>query len=360
VYITHITLKNFRCFEALDLEINSPVVVIEGPNGSGKSSLLEALYYACYLKSFRTHRAGDVARHGDNSSFFLKLQGLLASGDTYSLQVGFEEGVKRVKVNEAVIQSYKELMDYYRVVAISEHDLSIIQGEPEERRAFINQLTLLLDASTADLLREHKHIVAQREQLLLQGTSLESDHLALWTKQLWESSQLLVERRKQGLLLLQKKMEQLAGELGIELPPIKLEYRQKGGDYESFATFWSALRANTLMREIQQRRTLFGAHLDDISIEFGGKNARLYASRGQQKLILLLLKSAVIKVLMANEDRAERTILFLLDDFVTDLDKRAMEATIKMVESLGCGLIFTCPLAGLIQIKRAHQIITLR
>jgi len=357
VRITHLTLRNFRCFESLELAIDKPLLVIEGANGSGKSSVAEALYYGCYLKSFRTHRAGDVVRHGDDTAFFLKIHGVLADGDTYTIQVGFEQGVKKIKVNDAVITTYKELMDYYKVVLVSEYDLGIIQDGPDERRYFINQLCVLQDPSIAEKLRLNKHLVSQRSQLLLSG-QCHDDHFVTWTQQLWDNSKEIVQNRLTGLALLQKEIDFLVGNLGLEIPPITLSYKQKGGDFADFNSFWAAYSTTTFEQEQSQRRTLFGCHLDDITINFGNKNARLYASRGQQKLIVLLLKCAMIKVVRQHSGQL-RTILFILDDFVTDLDIKVMHAALSMVQSLECGIIITCPLVDIVQFTGPFQLIKL-
>jgi len=357
VRITHLTLYNFRCFNELNLSFEEPLIIVEGANGSGKSSIAEALYYACYLKSFRTHRIGDMALQGGNDSFFLRLHGQLPEGDSYTIQVGFERGEKLVKVNDVPVTTYKEVMDYYKVVLISEYDLRIIQEGPEERRAFINQLCVLQDPLMAELLRANKQILNQRLPFLLRGET-RSDHFMHWSRQLWENSTQLVAVRKSSLTLLEEEVQGLANSLGITLPLIKLTYKQKGGNYESFEEFWRAYQNTLLPQEEQQRRTLFGSHLDDITISFGGRDARLYASRGQQKLLVLLLKAAIVRVLQRLGGDV-RTILFILDDFVTDLDVTVMAATLDMLQRLGCSVLVTCPLKGFVRLSAAAQVVTL-
>jgi len=361
--LTRLVLHNFRCFASLDLAFTHPFIVIEGGNGVGKSSIVEALYFACYLKSFRTHRTQDIARCGDEQSFFLKVHGHQELGEEYTIQAGVDGNEKRIKVNEAAATTYREFLQYYRCIAVSEHDLGIVQGGPEERRAFINQVCLLRNPDFAELLRTHKHIIAQRTQVLQLPASSESDdHLRLWTQQLWENTKLCIEQRQEALATIEKAVADLIQTLPIPVPAITLEYKAKHilpEHLASFDTFWTWYRARHVDQERLQRRTLFGSHLDDIQIGFDGRNARLYASRGQQKLLVLLLKCAAVKLLMANEDAPGRTIMLALDDFITDLDKRVMAAIIEMIQSLGCQILITCPLEQVVTFSKPFQRIQL-
>ncbi len=355
--LTHLTLHNFRCFSRLDLNFDQTLIVLEGPNGTGKSSIGEALYYACYLRSFRTHKAEDIALH-ETGYFFIELGGITEDGDAYTIHVGVEEGIKKIKVNHTLIHTYKELMDSYQVVMVSEHDMRLIQEGPDERRAWINQLCILKDPSVVDMLRLHKHIVAQRTQLLMtqQGAT---DHYVLWSGQLWENSVAIRAARQASLVLLEREVAELIAQYHVEMPPITFTYKARGGQGEQFDLFWAEYQKTTLYSEIAQRRTLFGAHLDDIIINWGGQNARLYASRGQQKLILLLIKCAMVRVLKRSERGLQPTLMFILDDFITDLDQEVATAIIRVIQSLGCNVLITCPLKNAVVIPGPHQRITL-
>ena len=357
--ITHLSLRNVRCFTSFDLTIENRVLVIEGPNGSGKSTIAEALYYACYLKSFRTHRVADLVRHGDESTFFVKIHGVSELGDPYTIQIGFEDGIKKIKVNDAGIGTYKELMDYYQVVALSEHDLRIIQEGPEERRLFINQFCILQDQKLIESLALHKHVATQRSYLLMNHHG-SGDECKVWSEQLWTTTETIRKARIAGLALLEKEVALLAIEFSLEIPAITFSYKAKGGGQATFDSFWQTHCQSTLQTEIAQRRTLFGAHLDDIIIEWASQNARLYASRGQQKLIVLLIKCAMIRLLarQAHEQGLQRTLVFILDDFITDLDQRVSTAALLMAQSLGCMLVVTCPLQSMVTFPERFQLLT--
>ncbi len=69
--ITSITLRNYRVFESLDLELPPGLVGIYGPNGAGKSSLLESITWALYGRA-RTAK-GDIRTAGSTGECVVEI-----------------------------------------------------------------------------------------------------------------------------------------------------------------------------------------------------------------------------------------------------------------------------------------------
>ena len=99
----------------------------------------------------------------------------------------------------------------------------------------------------------------------------------------------------------------------------------------------------TLKKLFQQERalnrTLFGSHVDDIQFYFYDKKARNFASRGQQKLFVLLIKVAQINMMQGFTG----VLLFLLDDFISDFDNHYISQATKMIDGLSCKKIISYP-----------------
>jgi predicted ATP-binding protein involved in virulence len=55
MHIKHITVKNFRCFEHLEFDLNPDINIFVGNNGSGKSAVLDAIAAAMYYYIFAVH-----------------------------------------------------------------------------------------------------------------------------------------------------------------------------------------------------------------------------------------------------------------------------------------------------------------
>lgn len=338
MYIKQIQLKNFRCFDELTLNFDNPLVLISGLNGAGKTSLLEALHYAGYLKSFRASTPRDLLRFGAQE-FFIKtiFEPSQAEQAQHELQVGFSAKKRLVKLNQKAISSFKELMDHYRIVTITEDDVELIKGGPEQRRAFVDQALVVLDAQFLPTLKQFKQILDNRNALLHRGSPSQTSY-DLWTEQLWHASVAIVACRQKLLGQLQQEMDKLLSTHFKGEFSITLQYQAKNNKAATIEQFMAELMP-LQAQEVRFGRSLFGAHLDDIGIQFQDKQSRAYASRGQQKLTVILLKLASWQIITACRGPAA----LLLDDFMTDFDDRRLGIITPVLASLPTQLIFTSP-----------------
>ncbi len=337
--INQVHLKHFRCFSEETVDLGKPLILIEGQNGSGKTSFLEALYYACYLHSFRASATKEMIQEGNNS-FFLRLAiAHQEFGETITdeLQVGFSREKRIVKINQKTVASHKELIGLYRVMSITEDDISLITGSPQLRRTFIDQSIALIDGSYTDQLKHFKQIIEQRNALL-ERRSYSQDMYQILTAQLWAATVQIQERRKQLLVELQDQVNTLVVDyLGTERM-LGLQYQPKRLPTDSVSSF---LDTHSELPSQEQRygRSLFGAHLDDIEVVFYERKSKIFASRGQQKLLVVLLKIAQLQLLISRFPGA----VLLLDDFMTDFDQERLGRLLAMLNSMDVQLIFTSP-----------------
>jgi DNA repair protein SbcC/Rad50 len=64
VRVAEISLRNYRVFEELDLELPARVIGVFGENGAGKSSLMESIAFACYGVDAARTKKHDIRTHG--------------------------------------------------------------------------------------------------------------------------------------------------------------------------------------------------------------------------------------------------------------------------------------------------------
>ena len=327
-----VQLKNFRCFEFIELNFNEPLILIHGKNGSGKTSLLEALHYLCYLRSFRTHIPRDLTRFGSNG-FFIK-----ATFNDQEIKVGCVGSKRHIKINQKAISSYQELRQSYRMVTVTEDDIGLVKAGPDKRRTFLDHALLLHKPKLLVLFRAYKSVLENRNALL-QNPSSTYDELEIWTKTLWEKTKAIQQERSAYLAHLQTTLDTHV-QTQWEGRTLSLLYRPRKIKADTpWSTFLQEWKDGFLKDERFYRRSLFGAHLDDIAIIFNEKNARLYSSRGQQKLIVLLIKIAQVELLM----KEQGSTTFLIDDFMTDFDDVIMDKLITLFLELNTQLLFTTP-----------------
>lgn len=186
--------------------------------------------------------------------------------------------------------------------------------------------------------RRYKQVLENRNALLYRGGFTQESY-QLWTEQLWQETIVIQNYRKQLLKSLEDKTNyMLKTTFGEGLTLIFTYHAKRSEEAQSFDTF---LRHNSDLQNAESimRRSLFGAHLEDFSIEFCHKNSRSFASRGQQKLIIMLIKIAQIQDITTKHGQ----VLFLLDDFMTDFDYYRGELLVSLMLALECQLIFTSP-----------------
>jgi DNA replication and repair protein RecF len=340
VHIQQLYIKNFRCFNNFSLDFTNKLALITGSNGSGKSSILEALHYGCYLRSFRTHIPRELIGF-DQENFFIKIQIKEMVNDhdfNHELQIGFSKKKRVIKIDQNTVTSYKELSRLYRVITLTEDDLTLIKGSPEVRRLFLDQAISLEFPEFLSHLRRYKQILENRNALLQRGGYTQESY-ALWTHQLWQQSIILQEHRRMVLKNLELKTNAMLQDWFSQELTLAFDYQTKKIIHDQpFDDFWNEIGPLKTM-ESAFKRSLFGAHLDDFSIQFCSKTSRSFASRGQQKLIVMLIKIAQIQEIIAKNG----STLFLLDDFMTDFDQQKGALLLSRMLDLKSQLIFTCP-----------------
>ena len=330
--IQRLTVKNFRCFKNISLNFEAPAILMLGKNGSGKTSIMEALHYLCYLKSFRTSSSKDLINF-EQDSFFLKVE----FDDRDPVQAGFSGKQRQVKISNKIVSSYKELLEHFCIIILIEEDLLLISGPPEMRRSLIDQQVLLHDPTCIKLYSDYKKILGNRNSLI-KGNSISDENYKLWTNRLLMVGNEIKELRKKQLKVLEENISVLT-ERFFSDQTINFSYTEKLGNFRNCKELLLA-KPDLLAQERKLYRSLIGPHLDDFAIKLNNQNAKAFASRGQKKIIALLIKTAQANYF----SQSKKSLLFLLDDFLTDLDENKIKISTKMLQTLNCQLVFSCPL----------------
>jgi DNA replication and repair protein RecF len=105
-----------------------------------------------------------------------------------------------------------------------------------------------------------------------------------------------------------------------------------------------ALRAR-LPRDRERGYTSVGPHADDLALAIGTHPARLYASQGQSRALVLAFKIGEIENLRAAQGRAP---LLLLDDVSSELDPQRNAFLLRYLAGLRGQVLLTTTDAALV------------
>ena len=340
--VTSVEYKNYRNLEDGFLVPCDGVNVIYGDNAQGKTNLIEALWLFCGGHSFRTSKDSEVIKW---NSDFARLD-LNFFGQERNQKASIIIGSKRklVSINGVEKKSSSALIEKFCAVVFSPENLSLIKRGPGERRNFIDSAICREKLKNAVMLSKYNRLIAQRNALLkdvLRNPALEST-LDIWDDQIIMSGARLLKQRLEFVNMITQKAAVYHSGISKNKEELELKYISSvGAEYsdsveeieEKMRSKYSANRQN----EIACGVTLAGPHRDDVEVIINGKNAKSFASQGQQRSAVLSLKLAEAAVL--REKMGEEPVI-LLDDVLSELDNSRQDYLLNELE--GCQVFITC------------------
>lgn len=331
--ITRLELADFRNYERLTLEPSSGLTIVVGPNAVGKTNIIEAIQLVTAARSFRRPEPSELVRWGASCARV----SMRAEGGPRLLEIQLDvddRGHRSYLVNGQPRRRHSEVAGLLPSVVFTPDDLGMVKGPAERRRASIDDLGEQLSSTYGALRRDYGRAVRQRNTLLKEGVG--GEPAAVWDEQVAALGARFVVHRT-GLL--ERLMEQASSRYAEMAGGETLGYRYEDrcglgtcGSMEVEAVA-ASIRDEMRRRGPDERRrmvTLAGPHRDDIVIEIGGKDARAYASQGQQRTAALAWKLAEVAVV---EDVLRRKPVLLLDDVMSELDAERRTALSEVVSS---------------------------
>lgn len=320
--IKEIEIENYRNIAHARIEPDEGLNVFYGDNGQGKTNLLEAISLFAFGRSFRGVRDSELIRIGSGGGARLRLAVESPNG-LRKLEIGYTaDGRRSCRKNGIGVRSLSEFVGNFRAVLFATPQLGLVRDAPAVRRAFLDVAISQLKPVYLAALVRYKRLLMQRNRLLKQlhddgadspraGDAL-YDTLDLWTLQFAAESAYISSVRynylKSLLPCAANVVRDMSGggeALGLSLP----EPSDRDALMSRFRGLYPA--------EIARASTLCGAHREDLGILLDGRDARSYASQGQQRTIALALKLAEGQLC---EDLTRDPPVYLLDDVLSELD----------------------------------------
>ena len=330
-----IKLINFRNYNNLSVLFNPNINIMIGKNAQGKTNLLEAIYICSTGRSFRTSRDKEIINFEKGEAYIganLKV-GQLEKLTEIKLH---REKTKRIKVNKIELKSYKELNTGLKVVVFSPEDLKLIKDGPSLRRTYLDSSICQLKPLYYYNLNRYYKILIQRNNLLksIRFKSSLPDLIEVFDIQMARLGSLIILERERYInrLFLEAKINHSVITKNTETLDIKylrsIEFGSSLIEIEN--QFLEDLKTSR-KKDIETGTTNKGPHRDDFSVLINGKDAKTYASQGQQRSIVLTLKLSEVEII--KKESGYNPIL-LLDDVYSELDEERRSHLTKLFSKM--------------------------
>ncbi len=320
-------LKNFRLFQDKTFKFSDGINLILGENGSGKTAVLESLNILLTGNSFRAKETKECI-HSDKEFFNVSAKGII-KGKYLSLIVENNHNKRLFSKRMLGEMSVKKGEIYFLLVVLAKN-LKMIDGEPEIRREFFNELMFHVKPETKKLHNSYQRALKQRNRSLKKR--LTRTEVSLWSKKL---SALGLE-----LSLEQYNFFKIFREHTLE----SMEKNVSNGSFNylnklslNFTKGWERSKKleeslfESLERDMALGFTSKGPHRMDYTFTVKNKRASSNLSRGQIKILILLVFLSSITLL---KDLMDTEILLMIDDLGSELDFNNLTSILmKILES---------------------------
>jgi DNA replication and repair protein RecF len=332
--VTRLELRDFRNYEAAELDLPAGLTVVVGPNGAGKTNLLEAVYFGCAGASPRTSNERELVRRGATVA-----RVVIDTRDdeaSHRLEAGFQPGeAKRLRVDGNPVASLAALDARPLVSVFLPERLELVKGAPAARRAHLDQVVAALWPARAGARAAYSRVLAQRNALLARIRAGASSPAALdaWDTELAREGIALMEDRSGVVEGLREPFALLAEQLGL---PGRAEVRYRPRSAATDAAGLASELAERRAADLERGFTAHGPHRDELALQLDGAPLRAYGSQGQQRTALLALLFAERELLATRRDRPP---LMLLDDVMSELDSERRELLAALLRSGGQAVV---------------------
>ncbi|MFC2686550.1 MAG: DNA replication/repair protein RecF [Arachnia propionica] len=339
MFVTHLSVTDFRNYAAAELDLVAGVNVFVGSNGQGKTNLVEAVEYLSTMSSHRVSSTAPLIRAGAESAILRgRVQASRDDERLITLEIEVTNGRSNVaRLNRAPLPRPRDLIGALRTVVFSPTDLAIVRGDPSDRRAWLDTLVTTRWPRMAGVRADLDKILRQRNSLLkaMSGRSLrqaapeEDATLQAWNDALARIGAELLHAR---LDTLADVLPRAAGAYETIAPVnnrISAQYKTSldlagipvDAVRETLEARLHEAMAERRREEVTRGVTLVGPQRDDITLSIGDLPAKGYASHGESWSLALALKLGGFALVRA--DGIEPVLV--LDDVFSELDETRRE-----------------------------------
>lgn len=356
MHVTHLSLADFRSYARAEVPLAPGVTTFVGPNGQGKTNLVEAVGYLASLGSHRVSSDAPLVRMGAQRAV---VRAAVRQGDRQQLvELELNPGkANRARVNRSSQVKPRDVLGILRTVLFAPEDLSLVKGDPGERRKFLDELVTARSPRMAGVRSDYDRVLKQRNSLLKSavmarrhgGRNVDTSTLDVWDEHLARVGAELLARRLELISALRPLADKAYERLAPGGGPVGLEYRGApaagGAETGSAETDGPVPLAESpsepselyegLLGSLREARraetergvTLVGPHRDDLLLKLGELPAKGYASHGESWSLALSLRLASYELLKSEGNEP----VLVLDDVFAELDAQRRARLAELV-----------------------------
>ncbi|MGH8293455.1 MAG: DNA replication/repair protein RecF [Gammaproteobacteria bacterium] len=324
-----LSIRRFRCFAAVDLELSPHLNVIKGKNASGKTSILEALYLLSRGRSFRTAHL-DVAVQQGGAGFLLSARAISQRFPT-EISLARQDGLLDAKIAGKAIKGLSQLAAVFPVQLLDGQANQLINGGPKYRRQFMDWGTFHVEQRFYQIW--HSYCQALRQRNILLKSSRPEAEVAVWDMELVKHGEELSEIRQRYLQDLCPNALKSA-EKSLNGVSVSIEHQRGWPVGMSLAEALQMWAKKDRLLGV----THAGPHRADLAIRVNGKPAQEAISRGQGKVLAAAF-------LLAQSDFYQHasglSCTLLVDDLAAELDSDHLRRLLQRISEVGTQVIMT-------------------
>lgn len=320
--VTKISLKNYRNLKDTFISPDEGINVIFGDNAQGKTNLLEAIWLFSGNRSFRNTKDSEQINFSQHETELYTE--FVSSGRLQTAKINISRDRKKVYLNSVPQNSTATLLGIFNTVVFSPDHLSLVKGQPSERRKFVDTAICQLKPIYAKVLSEYHKTLIQRNALVKDITRHAEllDTLDIWDEKLAKCAATIINYRHRFIKRLSNVSKNIYTGISKQKESLAISY-------SSIFQKSAELNAGDLSEEVSHRLktsrredfkngfTTIGPHRDDVEFTINGEQAKTFASQGQQRSIVLSSKLAEATIL---QEKAGHRPVILLDDVMSELD----------------------------------------
>src|SRR5919112_123295 len=165
MYVSGLQLTDFRSWSEIELELGRGPTALIGANGQGKTNLVEAIGYVATLASHRVAADAPLVRSGAERAVVRAR--VERDGRQTLVELELNPGAaNRARINRSPVPRAREVLGLLRTVLFAPEDLSLVRGDPSERRRFLDDLLEARAPRLAGVRTDYERVLKQRNALL--------------------------------------------------------------------------------------------------------------------------------------------------------------------------------------------------